>query len=230
MSSDPRGIVRVTAPNDLGVLNLADMVLRFTRKYPAVHIDLALSSRFVDLVAEGFDLAVRAGKLTDSTLVARKIGSDSLGLYASAGYLKQHGRPKTFAEVARRECVLFRGKNGKAEWRLTGPKGEESITVRGPLNVDEMAFTQQAVAQGMGIGLLPVIGATLGARGAPSLLRILPEYSKGGAGLHVVSPPVRFQSAAVTAFRDFLIDELGRVWKSCDSEFHLKQKSKNPAR
>ncbi|HTA88873.1 MAG TPA: LysR substrate-binding domain-containing protein [Polyangiaceae bacterium] len=217
MSSEPRGVVRAAAPNDLGVLNLADIVLRFARKYPLVHVELSLSSRFVDLVAEGFDLAVRAGKLTDSTLVARKIGSDSLGLFASAGYLKQNGQLKTFGELARRECVLFRGKNGKADWKLHGPKGEESVTVRGPLSVDEMAFAQQAVAQGMGIGLLPVAGATLGARrlGSPSLIRILPEYSAGGAGLHVVSPPVRFQSAAVTVFRDFLIEELVRVWKSC---------------
>jgi DNA-binding transcriptional LysR family regulator len=217
MSSEPRGIVRVTAPNDLGVLNLADIVVRFSRKFPLVHIELSLSSRFVDLVAEGFDLAVRAGKLTDSTLVARKIGSDSLGLFASAGYLKQHGRPKTFAEIARRDCVLFRGKNGKADWNLTGPKGEETITVRGPLSVDEIGFAQQAVGQGLGIGLLPIAGATLVAaqRSAPSLVRILPEYAGGGAGLHVVSPPVRFQSAAVTAFRDFLIEELIRIWKSC---------------
>jgi DNA-binding transcriptional LysR family regulator len=217
MSSEPRGVVRATAPNDLGVLNLADIVLRFTRKYPLVHVELSLSSRFVDLVAEGFDLAVRAGKLTDSTLVARKIGSDSLGLFASAGYLKQNGHPKTFAELASRQCVLFRGKNGKAEWRLSGPKGEESVTVHGPLSVDEISFAQQAVAQGMGIGLFPVVGTTFSAvrRGAPQVQRILPEYSAGGAGLHVVSPPVRFQSAAVTAFRDFLIEELVRFWKSC---------------
>ncbi len=216
MSSEPRGVVRVSAPNDLGVLNLSDIVQHFTRKYPLVHVELSLSSRFVDLVAEGFDLAVRAGKLTDSTLVARKIGSDSLGLFASASYLKQKGQPKTFAELASRQCVLFRGKNGKADWRLQGPRGEESVTVRGPLSVDEMAFAQQAVAQGMGIGLLPVAGATLGAKRlrSPALIRILSEYSAGGAGLHVVSPPVRFQSAAVTAFRDFLIQELLRVWKS----------------
>jgi DNA-binding transcriptional LysR family regulator len=215
-STVPRGVVRVTAPNDLGVLNLVDIVLRFSRKYPLVHVELALTSRFVDLVAEGFDLAVRAGKLTDSTLVARKIGSDTLGVFAAASYLKQYGRPQSFAELAAHACVLFRGKNGKADWRLLGPKGEESVTVHGPVSVDEMAFAQQAVAKGMGIGLLPVAGVTLGAqrRTAPPILRILPEYSAGGAGLHVVAPSVRFQSAAVTALRDFLIEELMRSWNS----------------
>src|SRR5450432_458779 len=215
-STVPRGIVRVTAPNDLGVLNLADIILRFSRKYPLVHVELSLTSRFVDLVAEGFDLAVRAGKLTDSTLVARKIGSDSLGVFAAPSYLKQNGRPKSFADLATHQCVLFHGKNGKAEWRLLGPNGEESVTVHGPVNVDEMAFAQQAVAQGMGVGLLPMAGVKLGTLrpSATPMVRILPEYSRGGAGLHVVTPSVRFQSAAVTAFRDFLIEELVRVWKS----------------
>jgi DNA-binding transcriptional LysR family regulator len=213
MGTVPRGIVRVTAPNDLGVLNLAHIVTRFARKFPLVHIELSLTSRFVDLVAEGFDIAVRAGKLTDSTLVARKIGSDALGVFAAASYVKRAGRPKSCADLAAHECVLFRGKNGKAEWRLSGPNGEESVTVRGPVNVDEMAFTQQAVAQGMGIGLLPMAGLKLRESTSP-LVRLLPEYSAGGAGLHVVTPSVRFQSAAVTAFRDFLIEELVRVWKS----------------
>jgi DNA-binding transcriptional LysR family regulator len=217
MSAVPRGTVRVTAPSDLGVLNLADLIARFVRRYPLVHIDLSLSSRFVDLVAEGFDLALRAGKLRDSTLVARKIGSDSLGLFASASYLRKRGRPKSFADLANHECVLFHGKNAKAEWRLTGPSGEERVTVHGPLSVDEMSFAQQAVAGGIGIGLLPIAGIRLVAarRMQTTLVRLLPEYSSGGADLNVVSPPTRFQAASVTAFRQFLIDELTEVWASC---------------
>lgn len=215
-STVPRGIVRMTAPNDLGVLSVADILTRFSQKYPLVHIELVLSSRFVDLVAEGFDLALRAGKLVDSSLVARKIGSDSLALFAAPSYLKEHGRPKQLAELAAHRCVLFRAKNGKAEWHLHGPGGPESVTVRGPVSVDEMAFATQAVAAGMGIGLLPVAGTRLGVvgRSAAALVRVLPEYSGGGAGLHVVTPSVRFQSAAVTALRDFLIEELVRVWKA----------------
>jgi DNA-binding transcriptional LysR family regulator len=209
----PRGIVRVTAPSDLGVLNLVDIVLRFTRRFPLVHVDLSLTSRFVDLVAEGFDVAVRAGKLTDSTLMVRKIGSDSLGLFAAASYLKQNGRPKALADLATHSCVLFRSRNGKADWRLSGPKGEHTVSVHGPLNVDELDFALQAVTLGMGIGLLPLAGTRLRKTGLP-LVRILPEYSAGGVGLHVVSPSVRFQSAAVTAFRDFLIEELLQVWNS----------------
>jgi len=213
-SAVPRGVVRVTAPNDLGSMKLADIMTRFAKKFPLVHVDLSLSSRVVDLIAEGFDLAVRAGKLSDSTLVARKIGSDSLGVFASPAYLRRKGRPKTLSELSQHDCVLFKSKHGKADWHLTGPDGDDSVTVRGPLNVDEMSFAIQAVSSGLGIGLLPSAGIRLGsARAEPMPIRILPEYSGGGAGLYVVTPSLRFQPASVTALRDFLIQELGKVWK-----------------
>jgi DNA-binding transcriptional LysR family regulator len=216
MNAEPRGIVRVTAPADLAILNMAELVARFVRKYPLVHIELSLTSRVVDLVSEGIDLAVRAGRLRDSTLVARKIGSDSLGMFAAPSYLRRRGKPKSFADLANHECVLFNGKNAKAEWRLSGPEGEESVTVRGPVNVDEMAFAMQAVSAGLGIGLLPVFGVKLSTRWRvhPAPTRILPEYASGGADLSVVSPSARFQPASVAAFRQFLIDELSAIWKT----------------
>jgi DNA-binding transcriptional LysR family regulator len=217
MSTEPRGIVRVTAPNDLGRMKLADLLARFSKKYPLVHVELLLTSRFVDLVAEGVDLALRAAsKLTDSTLIARKIGGDSLGVFASPAYLRRRGRPKAFGELAQHDCVLFRGKQGRAEWRLSGPMGEESVTVRGPLSVDEMGFAVQAVAAGLGIGLLPNAATRITfERGRPAPVRLLPEYSGGSGGLYVVTPSARFQPASVTALRDFLIDELSKLWQSC---------------
>jgi len=112
-SAEPRGTVRMTAPPDMGIMNLVDIVARFARKYPLVHIDISLSSRFVDLVAEGFDLALRAGKMADSSLVARKIGSDALGIYASANYLRRRGRPKTLADLADHDCVFPRDERQK---------------------------------------------------------------------------------------------------------------------
>jgi DNA-binding transcriptional LysR family regulator len=215
-SAEPRGTVRMTAPPDMGIMNLVDIVARFARKYPLVHIDISLSSRFVDLVAEGFDLALRAGKMADSSLVARKIGSDALGIYASANYLRRRGRPKTLADLADHDCVLFHGTNGKSEWHLTGPQGEERVTVRGPLNTDEMSFLQQAVTAGMGIALLPNVGVRLAAASGvvPLPVRLLPEYSAGGGSLNVVSPSARLPSAAVVAFRDFLVAELTALWNS----------------
>ena len=216
LSAEPRGTVRMSAPADAGILNLGDVMARFVRKYPLVHVEISFSSRFVDLVAEGFDLALRAGKMADSSLVARKIGSDALGVFASPAYVRRRGRPKTVAELASHDCILFRGMHGKSDWLLTGPRGEERVTVRGPLNADEVAFLQQAVTAGVGIALLPMIGVRLAAAGGaqPMPVRLLPEYSMGGSSLHVVSPSTRFQSASVIAFRDFLVGELSALWNS----------------
>jgi len=216
LSAEPRGTVRVAAPADIGIMNLGEVVSRFVRKYPLVHVEVSLSSRFVDLVAEGFDLALRAGKMADSSLVARRIGNDSLGLFASPAYLRRRGRPKTLAELANHDCVLFRGMHGKSEWTLNGPRGEESVTVRGPLNADEMAFVMQSVSAGVGIGLLPIIAVRLAAsRGKlPMPVRLMPEYSLAGGSFNIVSPSARFQSASVTALRDFLAAELTALWNS----------------
>lgn len=214
-SVEPRGIVRMTAPGDMGVINLSAIVARFVDKYPLVHVEVSLSARRVDLIAEGFDLALRAGKLGDSSLVARKIGSDTLGIFASAAYLRKRGRPNELADLAQHDCVLFRGMNGKSEWRLTGPSGEESITVRGSINSDEMGFVQQAVAAGAGIGLLPRVGIRLGNKTRQAeFVHLLPEFSQGGGDLNVVTPSVRFLPASVTVFRDFLVNELTQLWNS----------------
>ena len=214
MSGVPRGVVRVTAPVDLGMLNLANIVARFVLAYPGVHVDIAFTSRRVDLVAEGFDLAIRAGKLTDSTLVARKVGSSTLGLFASASYLERRGEPKTLAEHALHDCVLMHAKNGQADWRLSGLHGEESVTVRGPLNVDDLLFVQQGIDEGVGIGMLPVWKPKRcpERRRNPEPIRILPDYAQLGAGLYVVSPPTRYQPASVAVFREFLITELSQLW------------------
>ena len=216
MSAEPRGTVRVSAPADIDVLNLADLVARFVRKYPSVRVEISLSSRYVDLVAEGFDLALRAGKLSDSTLIARRIGSDSFGLFASASYLRKRGRPKSLADLAQHDCVLLRGKNGKADWHLSGPGGEAKVTVRGLINADEMTFVQRAVSAGAGIGLLPKVAVRLAAAqgSLPKPVHLLAEYAAAGADLNVVAPSARFLSASVIAFRDFLSSELSQLWNS----------------
>ncbi len=213
-SAVPRGIVRVTAPANSGVLDLVGLVARFVRTYPLVHIELSLSSRLVDLIAEGFDVALRAGKLRDSALIAHKIGGDSLALFAAPSYLRRRGRPKSFEELADHACVLFNGKNGKAEWRLRGPSGDEQVTVQGPVSVDDMTVAQKAVSAGLGIGLLPVTAVrfTAAREAAPSPVHLLPDYASSGADLNVVWPAARFQPASVTIFRQFLIDELTQAW------------------
>jgi DNA-binding transcriptional LysR family regulator len=92
---EPRGLVRMTAPPDMGAMELVGMLARFRSDHPEITVEVALSGRFVDLVEEGFDLAIRGGRLDDSTLVARKIGTTDFALYAAPGYLARRGAPQT---------------------------------------------------------------------------------------------------------------------------------------
>jgi DNA-binding transcriptional LysR family regulator len=210
MGKDPRGVVRVTSPVDIGVILLTDVVARFVKEYPRIHIELSLTSRVVDLVAEGFDLAVRAGRLEDSSLIARRVGSADLGLFSTPSYLARRGSPKSVAALAEHDCVLFRGRDGHAEWKLNGPSGDETVAVKGPVSVDDLLLVQQAVEAGIGIGLLPLfLLGTCAKRGRKSpLVRVLPEVALRGSALHVVSPSVRHQPARVALFRDFLAEAL----------------------
>lgn len=221
MGKHARGTVRVSAPVDVGVIALADIVARFVRRYPQIHVDLSLTGRLVDLVEEGFDLAVRAGKLESSSLIARKIGSTELALYAAHGYVRRRGRPRSLGDLAEHDCVLFRGHAGKATWQLTGPNGEEKIEVTGPINVDEMSFVRSAVIAGLGIGLVPIFLCPNEVE-KNELVRVLPEYSHRAGALYVVSPPIRYEPARVTLFREFLVTSLAAT-------FHEQRAERAPA-
>ncbi len=211
MDTEARGIVRVTAPVDIGVLGLAEIIAAFVRQYPDIHVELSLSSKVVDLVEEGFDIGIRAGRSRDASLVVRRLGTAALGLYASPAYLKERGRPQSLDELRAHDCVLFRARHGKALWRLDGPDGEvSSIEVKGRVNVDEMLFVHQAVGAGLGIGLLPtIVIATCKRVGAlDPVERVLPEFSMGGADVAVVTPSGPKRPRRVTILRDFLMQEL----------------------
>src|SRR5262249_55034870 len=143
-----RGTVRVTAPTDAAVWILAPLVTRFVAAHPDVHVELVLTPRIVDLVTEGVDFALRAAALTDSSLVARKLAERHSGLFAAPSYLARRPAPASVAELAEHDCVMFRGALGRARWTLTGPDGDETVDVRGPIGADEFAFVHQATVQG----------------------------------------------------------------------------------
>jgi DNA-binding transcriptional LysR family regulator len=203
MGDEPRGQVRMTAP--LGSEILPGILAAFTRLYPRVHVSVVFTGRFVDLVEEGFDLALRAGRLADSTLVARKIADEELALYASPAYVRRRGRPRRLADLAEHDCVLQRAVNGRGTYHLRGPDGEEQIEVSGRVSADEMLFLYQAAEAGSGIALLPesLVRPRLARK---SLVRVLPGYAAVGNGLFVVVPSSRFLPARVARLRDFLVE------------------------
>jgi DNA-binding transcriptional LysR family regulator len=212
----PRGTLRVTAPVDVGVAVLARIVTGFVAKYPEVRVDASLTSRTVDLVSEGFDVAIRAGKLADSSLVARKMGELSLWLLASPAYLDRRGRPRTVEDLATHECLLFRSKNGTSRWGLTGPEGDVSVDVTGSIAGDDFLYLREIMVDGGGIGLFPwfVCGEEIATR---KVVRVLPDFAVRGSQLSLVYPSSRHLAPKVAAFRDHVFEAMKEPpWSKCE--------------
>jgi DNA-binding transcriptional LysR family regulator len=204
----PRGTLRVTAPPDLADL-LGETLFHFHRTYPDIRVDLALTGRLVDLVGEGFDVAVRGGKLRDSSLVAKKIGEMSAFPVASPSYLAGRIAPKIPADLEHHAIVLFRPKDGQTEWQLEHPaSGRRSrVTLSGALSSDDYSFIRAATVAGAGIGLLPYYHASK-ALDDGSLVRVLPGWEQRGASLYLVSPSGRHVPRKVQVFKEFVAERV----------------------
>jgi len=215
LDSRPQGAVRVTAPVDLGALVLAALATRFVRRTPGITLEFLLTGRIVNLVEEGVDLAVRAGPLRDSSLIARRVNGLEAWLFASPAYLDARGTPSALTDLASHDCVLFRPKRGQGEWTLIGPAGQTRLTVRGPVAADDFTFLREAVLAGAGIGLLPAVQCEQDvARGR--LVRLLPSYSGPSAPLHVVWPASRHVPKRVVLVREWLVKSLGAIEPGSD--------------
>ena len=211
MDEEPRGTVRLTAPVDVGVMGLAEILAEFTERHPDIHIDLSLNSQALNLVDHGLDIAIRAGKSHDENLVVRHVGNAALGVFAAPAYLTRRGEPKTVEELAAHEAVLLRAQDGRATWRLDGPNDEVStVEVTGRMNADELLFVRQALAAGLGIGLLPILieSACSEKKKLDPLRRVLPEYAVRGADLSIVTPSGPKRPRRVTLLRDFLVEHM----------------------
>jgi len=213
------GLVRMTAPFDsstrLGGV-LAESIVSFLKQYPDVFIDMLLTARHVDLVAEGVDFAIRAGKLADSTLIARRIKTDQLVLMASPAYLKEHGSPRRFADLARHRMILHQAPQGGARVRMTGPNGAESVSVRGQINIDELGFALPLVEAGAGIALMPMLLGHESAQ-AGRIVRVLNQYARKDAAIFLVHPPQRNPPRRVVLLRDHIYQTLTSELARCSA-------------
>jgi len=202
-----RGSLRVTAPGDAGVWILGPLVAEFVRLHPCVHVDVMLTGRVVDLVAEGVDFALRAARVADESLVARRLMPHDMGLYAAPSYLGQRPAPACVAELASHDCVIFRADHGRAHWVLSGPDGDEVVEVRGRVTSDDFAFVYRATWCGLGIGLMPKFLAEASV-GRGELVPVLPAYLGPRGVWHLVYPSARYLPRRAVAFRDHVLAAL----------------------
>ncbi|HEY2105236.1 MAG TPA: substrate binding domain-containing protein, partial [Candidatus Binataceae bacterium] len=182
----------------------------FLERYPKIRVELLSSQGIVDLVERGLDLAVRVGRLSDSSLIARRVGNLVTGLFASREYVARHGRPRRPADLARHNCVLFRGQDGKDTWLLRDGDREYPVEVTGSLEVDDIPSIHHAVAAGIGIGIISFFSSSR----MEGVVRILPRYISGELPISLVSPSKRLEPARVVLFRDFLAAKLSALpWR-----------------
>jgi DNA-binding transcriptional LysR family regulator len=208
--ASPTGTVRFSAPLDVGLALLPDIVASFAKKYPGIRVDGEFSQRRVDLVAEGIDLALRVGKLSDSSLTARRVGKVQNAIVATPKYFATEGRPRTARDLGNHQCILFRPKDDRARWPLHGPGGLETVDVRGALGGDDFTFVRELALRSMGIALVPAF-LVYKDIAQKRLARVLPEYTTPGVDFHIVQPATRFVPQRVRLFSDFLHAELQRT-------------------
>jgi len=197
---DPAGELRVTAPNDFGNQVLAALLPAFVARYPKIRLDLRLTSRRLDLAAEGVDLAIRVltGAATDSTLVLRRLAAIEIGVYAAPAYLAKRGTPRHLDETAAHDWILF----GPA--RRGPPPPGRIIAI-----ADDFQFVYNAVRAGAGLGWMPSFLARADVQNG-DLVRLLPGETWSEGRFCLVYPKARHLSRKLVALRDFLLDAMGQ--------------------
>lgn len=198
----PGGLLRITAPAELGKVIARPLIDRFIREHPQVNVELAFTDRIVDLVRENFDLAFRAGQLEDSNLKAKRLGISEFQCFASPAYLRRQGVPAKPQDLAlEHDALVFTTLTPDGVWELRQGEREANIAVRARIRANDLVALRELATAGYGIALLPDYFAEPEVRSG-RLVRVLPQWFAERAPLHLVYPPLRYMPPKVRAFID----------------------------
>ncbi|WP_386680160.1 LysR family transcriptional regulator [Loktanella sp. R86503] len=205
MQSAPSGLLRISVATDFGVNHLSPVLGDFLSEFPDITVNMVLNNRFVELISEGFDMAIRIGELEDSTLRARKLTDTTRRMIASPGYFEKHGRPEKIDDLNDHKLLHYSNAANSAVWKLTAPSGEKrQVRTAGWLTVNDGQSLLNACVGGLGIAYLPsfLYGDAL-AKGLVE--EAIPDLPVETQGIYAVYPPGRFTQPKVRAFIDFLV-------------------------
>lgn len=202
----PRGLLRITMPLNFG--HFGPAITSFLERYPELEVEVVCADRIVDLVQEGFDVAVRAGPLADSTLVARSLGSMRRFVVASPALVSRYGTPQKPEDLVELPGVVFGADPSRARWSLQTGERIVSVTMRPRLTVNDFDFLDEAARAGLGVAMIPGFRCAAHLR-AGQLVRLLPEWSSPPVPVHAVYPSTRHLSPKVTAFLEHLRTHIG---------------------
>jgi DNA-binding transcriptional LysR family regulator len=205
--AEPRGTLKLTCGVEFGMIAVSHWIDGYLERYPAVTVEAEFTGRLVDIVHEGFDLAIRVGDLPDSSLAARRLGELEYGLFASPGYLRRRRRPRSPEELARHDLLMFSTPSHR-HWRLIRNGEERRVETAPRLRVNNSVAVRDAAASGMGIAQLPlVIAREAVERGA--LVRVLGEWRSLPVPVHALYPSARYLTPKVRAFVDHAVFAFG---------------------
>lgn len=209
LQGSPRGVLRVSAPVAFGARWLGAPLATYLNQYPAMELDVVLSDRKVDLIEEGFDVAIRIGNLDDSGLVARRLAPSRLSLCASPGYIEQEGEPTHPDDLVNHHCLEYSLRTSLGRWTFTGPNGNEvSVRISGRLRATNGEVLRAAAVAGLGVTLAPTFLVRDDLQSG-RLARLLPEYEPKPTAIYALQPPGRRPPAKVRSFIDFLVSQFG---------------------
>lgn len=210
LQREPRGTLRISAPDSFGWMHVAPAVPPFLKRYPDLTIDINLSPAHVNLVDEGLDLAIRIGILEDSALVVRRLAPSRIVLCAAPAYLDEHGTPRMPADLAGHNCLCADLLTWGDEWRLAGKGGEVRVTVGGSFRSNNAEMLRVAALDGVGIAALPT-WVVAGELRSGMLRRVLTAWEAPVSTIYAVYPGNRLMSMKVRAFVDHLARRFGHT-------------------
>jgi DNA-binding transcriptional LysR family regulator len=206
MQSAPSGLLRISVATDFGVNLLSPVLGDFLREYPDITVNMVLNNRYVELISEGFDMAVRIGDLEDSTLRARKLTDTTKRMVAAPAYFQQYGRPQKIDDLNDHKLLHYSNQASGNMWKLTAPSGEKrQVRTAGWLTVNDGQSLLNAAISGLGIAFLPSFLYSDAMR-AGLIQEAIPDLPVEYLGIYAVYPPGRFTLPKVRAFIDFLVE------------------------
>ena len=204
-----RGALRIAAPLSFALLHLQPAIFDFMNAHPSLEVHIDLDDRHLDLIGGGWDMALRIGRLPDSSLIARRLAPSHQVCCATQDYLDRHGTPTRPEELERHECMLYSGAHRPESWPFLIDGEWVPINVRGRLVTNNGDLILNSMLAGQGIALLPtfLVGCQI-AQGR--LVRLLADWPTKEAAIHAVYPPTRNLAARVRLFTDFLAERIGK--------------------
>lgn len=219
LNSNPKGTLRLSSPLDFGTSHLLPAISAYLLRYPEVSVDIEFSDRSVQLVEEGFDVAVRFDQLIDSTLVARKLNSTKLFVCAAPDYLKNNPVISTPADLTEHNCLRYAYYKNPSEWVFDGAGNTEKVKVSGSVLTNNGHSLCEMACNGLGVILQPEFMVSKYLQSG-RLVRVLDSFAISEINLYVLYPHRRFLSAKVRSFVDFMVEHFSgdSPWETLSSK------------